>query len=91
MNHTLPVNVLLLKDNVAPKGVDELEELTLDGVPTGDTIKTLWEAAKEGDKEAFDTLKEYIKNMRYGDAKKVKTESSLLRILSLNNSKETIF
>ena len=78
----------LLKDNVAPKGVDELEELVLDGTPTGDTIKTLWEAAKEGDKEAFNTLKEYIKNMRYGDANKVLTESELAKNTILEQLKK---
>ena len=67
----------LVKRNVAPRGVEEIEELIEDGVPTGETIKSLWEAWKEGDQDAGKLLKNYIRTMRYGDANKVLSESQI--------------
>ena len=69
----------LIKKNVAPRGVEEIEELIEDGVPTGETIKSLWEAAQEGDQDAFKMLKNYIRTMRYGDANKVLTDSEIAK------------
>lgn len=58
---------------------DEIERLVIDGKATADTIATLWDSAKKGDKSAFDLLKQYVKAMRYGEADKVLTNSEVAK------------
>lgn len=63
-------------DFLMPGSLDEylkgdLDNITIDGMPTVDTIKDLWESAQAGDEQALEMLKTYIKNLAYGDPNKI--------------------
>ena len=57
--------------------LDDLAVMDIDGVPTKTTIADLWEAAQNGDVEAFDTLKTYVKNLAFGDPAKVIADNEI--------------